>query len=131
MQFVKSGHRTRKTFIILFNCRLLYSVLPISVANELRHQRPVPAKRYDSVTLLFSGIVGFSTYCANNTDSSGAMKIVKMLNDLYTAFDVLTDPIRNPNVYKVSIDINKKSKFKNESSIQFMSSFSLRTMTFT
>nr|CAD7403925.1 unnamed protein product [Timema poppensis] len=80
---------------------LLYSVLPISVANELRHQRPVPAKRYDCVTLLFSGIVGFSDYCAANTDSRGAMKIVRMLNQLYTAFDVLTDPKKNPNVYKV------------------------------
>ncbi|KAK5643100.1 hypothetical protein RI129_006945 [Pyrocoelia pectoralis] len=81
--------------------RLLYSVLPISVANELRHKRPIPAKRYDCVTLLFSGIVGFSTYCANNTDSRGAMKIVQMLNQVYTAFDVLTDPVKNPNIYKV------------------------------
>lgn len=71
------------------------------MASELRHQRPVPAKRYDCVTLLFSGIVGFSAYCAANTDSAGAMKIVNMLNELYTAFDVLTDPKRNPNVYKV------------------------------
>ncbi|XP_047121448.1 guanylate cyclase soluble subunit beta-1 [Schistocerca piceifrons] len=81
--------------------RLLYSVLPPSVANELRHRRPVPARRYDCVTLLFSGIVGFSDYCAANTDARGAMKIVCMLNQLYTAFDVLTDPKRNPNVYKV------------------------------
>ncbi|KDR07449.1 guanylate cyclase soluble subunit beta-1 [Zootermopsis nevadensis] len=81
--------------------RLLYSVLPISVANELRHKRPVPARRYDCVTLLFSGIVGFSDYCATNTDSRGAMKIVRMLNQLYTAFDVLTDPKKNPNAYKV------------------------------
>ncbi|XP_026473245.1 guanylate cyclase soluble subunit beta-1 [Ctenocephalides felis] len=80
---------------------LLYSVLPISVATELRHKRPVPAKRYDCVTLLFSGIVGFAEYCALNTDSKGAMKIVQMLNQLYTAFDVLTDPKKNPNVYKV------------------------------
>lgn len=77
--------------------------MPISVANELRHRRPVPAKRYDSVTLLFSGIVGFSDYCAANTDASSAMKIVQMLNQLYTAFDVLTDPKKNPNVYKVKI----------------------------
>ncbi|KAJ8676635.1 hypothetical protein QAD02_012422, partial [Eretmocerus hayati] len=81
--------------------RLLYSVLPISVANELRHSRPVPAKKYDCVTLLFSGIVGFSAYCAAHTDSNGAMKIVNMLNQLYIAFDVLTDPMKNPNVYKV------------------------------
>ncbi|XP_063229104.1 guanylate cyclase soluble subunit beta-1 [Bacillus rossius redtenbacheri] len=81
--------------------RLLYSVLPVSVANELRHKRPVPARRYDCVTLLFSGIVGFSEYCAVNTDPRGAMQVVRMLNELYTAFDVLTDPRKNPNVYKV------------------------------
>ncbi|XP_050303265.1 guanylate cyclase soluble subunit beta-1 [Anthonomus grandis grandis] len=81
--------------------QLLYSVLPISVATELRHQRPVPAKRYDTVTLLFSGIFGFSAYCAANADSHGAMKIVKMLNTLYTKFDDLTDPKLNPNIYKV------------------------------
>ncbi|BFF92349.1 guanylate cyclase soluble subunit beta-1 [Drosophila madeirensis] len=81
--------------------RLLYSVLPKSVANELRHQRPVPPKRYDSVTLMFSGIVGFGQYCAANTDPDGAMKIVKMLNELYTVFDALTDSKRNLNVYKV------------------------------
>ncbi|EDV90812.1 guanylate cyclase soluble subunit beta-1 [Drosophila grimshawi] len=81
--------------------RLLYSVLPKSVANELRHQRPVPPKRYDSVTLMFSGIVGFGQYCAANTDPEGAMKIVKMLNELYTVFDALTDSKRNLNVYKV------------------------------
>lgn len=81
--------------------RLLYSVLPISVANELRHKRPVPAMRYESVTLLFSGIVGFSALCAANTDAKGVMKIVEMLNELYTYFDTLTDPKRNPNIYKV------------------------------
>ncbi|KAK7576740.1 hypothetical protein V9T40_013026 [Parthenolecanium corni] len=80
---------------------LLYSVLPISVANELRHGRSVLPKRFDCVTLLFSGIVGFSDYCAVNSDSNGAMKIVRMLNQLYTAFDTLTDPKKNPNVFKV------------------------------
>ncbi|XP_031631652.1 guanylate cyclase soluble subunit beta-1 isoform X2 [Contarinia nasturtii] len=81
--------------------RLLYSVLPITVANELRHQRPVAPKRYDTVTLLFSGIVGFAQYCAANTDAEGAMKIVKMLNELYTIFDALCDTKRIPNIYKV------------------------------
>ncbi|CAO1395465.1 unnamed protein product [Diamesa serratosioi] len=81
--------------------QLLYSVLPKSVANELRHQRPVAPKRYDSVTLMFSGIVGFGQYCAANTSAEGAMKIVKMLNELYTVFDSLTDSKSNSNVYKV------------------------------
>lgn len=82
--------------------QLLYSVLPKSVANELRHQRPVNPKRYDCVTLMFSGIVGFSQYCAANTSAEGAMKIVKMLNELYTIFDSLTDSKSNSNVYKVN-----------------------------
>lgn len=34
------------------------------------------------------------------------MKIVKMLNQLYTAFDTLTDPKKNPNVFKVSRILN-------------------------
>lgn len=89
--------------IILFHFfRLLYSVLPPTVANELRHHRPVPAKKYEWVTILFSGIVGFGQYCAKNSDSKGAMKIVKLLNSIYTTFDVLTDPKKNPNVYKVN-----------------------------
>lgn len=58
--------------------------------------------RYDSVTIMFSGIVGFAKYCAENSDAEGAMKIVTMLNELYTSFDELTDPSRNPNIYKVS-----------------------------
>lgn len=50
---------------------------------------------------MFSGIVGFGQYCAANTDAEGAMKIVKMLNELYTVFDALTDSKINSNVYKV------------------------------
>jgi guanylate cyclase soluble subunit beta len=53
------------------------------------------------VTILFSGIVGFTEFCAANSDPQGAMKIVNLLNQVYTTFDVLTDPKKNPNVYKV------------------------------
>ncbi|KAF3818553.1 hypothetical protein GH733_011970 [Mirounga leonina] len=83
---------------------LLYSVLPPSVANELRHKRPVPAKRYDNVTILFSGIVGFNAFCSKHASGEGAMKIVNLLNDLYTRFDTLTDSRKNPFVYKASPD---------------------------
>lgn len=38
---------------------------------------------------MFSGVVGFGQYCAANTDAEGAMKIVKMLNELYTVFDAV------------------------------------------
>ncbi|KAF4526021.1 hypothetical protein B566_EDAN000814 [Ephemera danica] len=87
--------------------RLLYSVLPISVATELRHNRPVPARRYDCVTLLFSGIMGFGAYCAAHSDARGAMQIVRMLNRIYTLFDVLTDPGTNPNIYKIVRMLNR------------------------
>lgn len=56
---------------------------------------------------MFSGIVGFGQYCAANTDPDGAMKIVKMLNELYTVFDALTDSKRNLNVYKVGQSSNE------------------------
>ncbi|UYV65001.1 GUCY1B3, partial [Cordylochernes scorpioides] len=79
--------------------RLLYSILPPSVAHDLRHRRPVPAKKYEAITILFSGIVGFSEYCSRNSDAKGAMKIVRLLNTIYTTFDVLTE--NNANVYKV------------------------------
>ena len=79
----------------------MYSILPSSVANELRHHRPVPARKYESVTILFSGIVGFADFCTRNSDNIGAMKIVQLLNDCYTNFDALIDPKFNKNVYKV------------------------------
>jgi len=40
-------------------------------------------------------------FCAKHNTSDGAMKIVKLLNTVYTTFDKLTDPKINPNVYKV------------------------------
>lgn len=90
-----------RMFISLLLLRLLYSVLPPSVANELRHKRPVPAKRYDNVTILFSGIVGFNAFCSKHASAEGAIKIVNLLNDVYTRFDILTDSRKNPYVYKV------------------------------
>ncbi|XP_076826094.1 guanylate cyclase soluble subunit beta-1-like isoform X2 [Clavelina lepadiformis] len=81
--------------------KLLYAVLPHWVANELRHKRKVAPMRFNVVTILFSGLVGFSKFCAQHSTSDGAMKIVQLLNDLYTTFDSLTDPKRNPYIYKV------------------------------
>ncbi|XP_076447120.1 guanylate cyclase soluble subunit beta-1-like [Babylonia areolata] len=81
--------------------RLMYSILPPSVANELRHHRPVPAVRHSTVTLLFSGIVGFSQFCAQHSETQSAMKIVQLLNTVYTQFDQLLTSEKNPNIYKV------------------------------
>jgi len=76
--------------------QLLYSVLPPSVANELRHKRPIQSEKVEMVTLLFSGVVDFATICKN----SQPMDIVLLLSNIYTKFDMLTDPAIN-DVYKV------------------------------
>ena len=76
--------------------QLLYSILPPSVAQELRHKRPVQAEKFEMVTILFSGIVNFEKICQN----SEPVEIVQLLNNIYTEFDILTDPQIN-DVYKV------------------------------
>lgn len=76
--------------------QLLYSILPPSVAQELRHKRPVQAEKFEMVTVLFSGIVDFASICQN----SEPVEIVQLLNDIYTEFDIRTDPEIN-DVYKV------------------------------
>lgn len=76
--------------------RLLYSILPSSVANDLRLKKPVMAKKYEMVTIMFSGIVDFTHYCNQSTEP---MEIVDLLNEVYTKFDHLAD--KNNEVFKV------------------------------
>ncbi|XP_066923235.1 guanylate cyclase soluble subunit beta-1-like [Clytia hemisphaerica] len=83
----------------LYN-RLLYAVLPNSIAKNLGEGNSVRPEKFECVTLMFSGIVDFSSFCQNYD----AKLIVDMLNDLYIRFD---DLIRMMNcngdewVYKV------------------------------
>ena len=76
--------------------KLVYSILPAIVADKLRIGRAVEAIKYDSVSILFSGICDFNRFCTNNSP----MTVVNMLNELYTKFDALAEP-RIYNVYKV------------------------------
>ena len=89
----------------------MYSILPPSVANELRHNRQVPARKYKQVTIMFSGIVGFSKFSSSNSDAKGAMKIVHLLNTVYTKFDDIlknhTDVFKVLLVYLLSLSINE------------------------
>lgn len=79
-------HNELEEEVSLYN-RLLYAVLPNSIATSLCNSTPVPAEKYECVTLMFSGIVDFSNLCQEF--ESG--EIVTMLNELYTKFDVLVN----------------------------------------
>ena len=73
---------------------LLHEMLPVTVADKLMAGQVVESERYESVTILFSDVVGFTSICSK----CQPLQIVSMLNKLYSMFDQV---VGKNQVYKV------------------------------
>ncbi|CAF1022903.1 unnamed protein product [Rotaria sordida] len=74
--------------------KLLHEILPPCVAKDLINGRKAPAEYYESVTVYFSDIVGFTIIASMCSPT----ETCDMLNRLYSIFDSL---LENFDVYKV------------------------------
>ena len=77
---------------MLFNAT--FQLLPRTVANALKAGTAVAPELYDSATISFVDIVGFTNLCWQ----SSPFQIVELLNEMFSAFDAL---IEQHDVYKV------------------------------
>ncbi|CAF3366353.1 unnamed protein product [Rotaria sp. Silwood1] len=75
---------------------LLYQMIPKKIADRLRNGEKTAnlCETFESCTILFSDVVGFTSICASLTP----MEVVSILNEMYTKFDKF---LENHNCYKV------------------------------
>ena len=66
--------------IQVLSSRLISQMLPKTVAEALKNGEAIDPEHFDSVTIYFSDVVGFTDISAN----SQPIDIVNLLNGLYT-----------------------------------------------
>lgn len=69
---------------------LLSNVLPAEVAHMLKNSDQTVAEQYDSVSILFADVVGFTPLA----ESLAPNEVVEMLNAIFTQFDELVSGCR-------------------------------------
>ncbi|MDJ1180198.1 adenylate/guanylate cyclase domain-containing protein [Roseofilum sp. BLCC_M91] len=67
--------------------KLLLNILPEAIANQLKHNQSSLAEDFESVTILFADIVGFTPLAAQVQP----IQLVDMLNQVFSSFDQLTE----------------------------------------
>lgn len=67
--------------------KLLFNILPERIAEKLKKSNDIIAEEFDSTSVLFTDIVGFTPISANFDPHV----VVNMLNELFSHFDELVD----------------------------------------
>ena len=66
---------------------LLLNILPAAIAKQLKQKTQVIAEYFESVTILFSDIVGFTSLSAR----MAPINLVNLLNEMFSSFDHLAE----------------------------------------
>jgi adenylate cyclase len=74
--------------------RVLYNVLPPSVADEIKRSGRVQARKHDNLGVLFADIAGFTHYASRLPPDA----VVLVLDELFSSFDAL---VRRHGVEKI------------------------------